>query len=115
MIFICVPTPYENGFDRSYLEDAFSHFKNTVGKIVVIKSTSLPGTADYFQAQYPNLKVLFNPEFLTEKTAAYDAAHPNRNIIGIPSKMAIKFITAERIKPLLMPNGFDSGSLNILA
>lgn len=27
---------------------------------------------------------MHSPEFLVEKTAAYDAAHPNRNIIGIP-------------------------------
>lgn len=86
LIFICVPTPYENGFDRSYLEDAFSHFKNFAEKIVVIKSTSLPGTTDYFQEQYPNLKVLFNPEFLTEKTAVYDFINPDKQLVGYTEK-----------------------------
>lgn len=86
LIFVCVPTPYENGFDRSYLDDAFSHFKNLADKIVVIKSTSLPGTTDYFQAQYPHIKVLFNPEFLTEKTAGYDFLNPDKQLVGYTVK-----------------------------
>jgi UDPglucose 6-dehydrogenase len=81
IIFICVPTPYnEKGFDASMLEDAFSVIKGN--KIVVIKSTVIPGTTERFQAMYPNLKVLFNPEFLTEKTADFDMRRPDRQIIG---------------------------------
>ncbi len=83
VIFICVPTPYEEGFDRSALEDAFSHFKDVPeGKIVVIKSTSIPGTTQYFQEQYPHITVLFNPEFLTEKTAQADFLKPDKQLVG---------------------------------
>ena len=88
VIFICVPTPYlkgpvpskAEGFDLSYIEDAFSKIK--VEKIVVIKSTALPGTTQKFQEKYPNHKILFNPEFLTELTAEQDMTYPDRQIIG---------------------------------
>ncbi|MDD5433190.1 MAG: hypothetical protein PHE77_00810 [Candidatus Pacebacteria bacterium] len=83
VIFICVPTPYlkdGHGFDLSYIEDAFSKIKGE--KIVVIKSTALPGTTQKFQDKYTELKVLFNPEFLTELTAEQDMDYPDRQIIG---------------------------------
>lgn len=83
--FICVPTPHneDTGFDRSALEEVFSHI-GALGqeKIVIIKSTVLPGTTDYFQEKYPHLKILFNPEFLTEQTAEQDFRFPDRQIIG---------------------------------
>ncbi|MDD4990312.1 MAG: hypothetical protein PHW31_03315 [Candidatus Pacebacteria bacterium] len=83
IIFICVPTPYlkdGKGFDLSYIEDAFSKIKGE--KIVVIKSTALPGTTEKMQEKYPQHKVLFNPEFLTELTAEQDMDYPDRQIIG---------------------------------
>jgi UDP-glucose 6-dehydrogenase len=51
---------------------------------VVIKSTIVPGTTVKLQQQYPELFVMHSPEFLRAKTAAQDAAKPERNIIGIP-------------------------------
>lgn len=83
IVFIAVPTPTTpKGFDYSIVEQALS----LVGKnkIAVIKSTLLPGTTEMLQRQFPSSIVLHSPEFLREKTASYDAAHPERNIIGIP-------------------------------
>ncbi len=83
IVFVAVPTPTtEKGFDDSFVRDALAHVGQ--GSIAVIKSTILPGTTEKMQALYPDIVVLHSPEFLVEKTAAYDAAHPNRNIIGIP-------------------------------
>src|SRR3989338_8595440 len=86
--FICVPTPYnEKGFDRSALDEVFSNIGGMgKEKIVVIKSTVLPGTTGYFQNKYPHLKILFNPEFLTEQTAEQDFRFPDRQIIGYTDK-----------------------------
>lgn len=83
LIFVCVPTPYENGFDRSALDDVFEKI-GASGKshIVVIKSTCIPGTSDYFQDAYPHLKVLFNPEFLTQATAEEDFKRPDKQLVG---------------------------------
>ncbi len=85
IVFIAVPTPTTpKGFDDSIIRGAVSLVGK--GKIAVIKSTILPGTTESIQAMYPDRYVFHSPEFLTEKTAAYDAAHPDRNIIGIPQK-----------------------------
>ena len=52
------------------------------GKIVVIKSTVLPGTTQKLQTMFPQHKFLFNPEFLTEVTADQDMNYPDRQIVG---------------------------------
>lgn len=87
VIFICVPTPFNkerNSFDISYLEDAFSKIEGE--KVIVIKSTVLPGTTEYLQQKYPQHKILFNPEFLTEVTADQDMNYPDRQIVGYTKK-----------------------------
>lgn len=82
--FIAVPTPTtESGFDASIVEKVLPLVG--VGKVAVIKSTILPGTTERFQSMFPDRFVFHSPEFLVEATAAYDAAHPNRNIVGIPN------------------------------
>lgn len=84
IVFIAVPTPTtKDGFDCSIVREALALIGK--GKIAVIKSTLLPGTTKKLQAEFPDLFVLHSPEFLQEKTAAYDAANPNRNLIGLPT------------------------------
>ncbi len=83
VIFISVPTPYnekKKGFDLSIVEEVFKNIEG--GKIIIIKSTVLPGTTEYFQRKYPQHKILFNPEFLTEVTADQDMQYPDRQIVG---------------------------------
>ncbi len=83
IVFIAVPTPTrEDGFDASAIRKALPLVG--AGKIAVIKSTILPGTTIQLQKEYPDIVVLNSPEFLREATASFDAAHPQRNIIGIP-------------------------------
>ena len=83
IVFVAVPTPTtKKGFDPSIVRSAMQVVG--CGKIAVIKSTILPGTTERIQAENPDIFVLHSPEFLVESTAAYDAAHPSRNIIGIP-------------------------------
>ncbi len=82
VIFVCVPTPRgENGSAKiNAVADAFDTI--TGNKIVVIKSTVPPGTTEYFQKKYPQHKILFNPEFLTERQAWEDFVKPDRQIVG---------------------------------
>lgn len=82
IIFICVPTPFdkEKGFDLSFVEDACRNISGQ--KIIVIKSTVLPGITEKLQQKYLQHKFLFNPEFLTESTADKDMQYPDRQIIG---------------------------------
>ncbi|MCH7811015.1 MAG: UDP-glucose/GDP-mannose dehydrogenase family protein [Chloroflexi bacterium] len=82
VIFICVPTPYRPGagFDDSALEDAISRLASS--KVVVIKSTVLPGTTEAYQFRYSQHCFLFNPEFLRTATAREDFVQPDRQIVG---------------------------------
>jgi nucleotide sugar dehydrogenase len=83
VVFIAVPTPTtEEGFDDSIVRDALTLVGK--GKIAVIKSTLLPGTTEKLQSEFKEIFVLHSPEFLVEATAAYDAAKPQRNLVGIP-------------------------------
>lgn len=98
--FIAVPTPTTpEGFDSSYVVDALSNIGQ--GNIAVIKSTTKPGLVTELQTQFPGCIILHSPEFLVEKTAAYDAANPNRNIIGIPIDTKMHRDAAELVLSVL--------------
>src|SRR3989338_3067614 len=105
IVFVCVPTPFMKqggGFDLSYMHDAISNLKE--GKIVVIKSTVIPGTTVKLQAQYPQHKFLFNPEFLREASAVEDFKHTDRQIIGTTPQSAAH---AQELMDLLPPAPFS--------
>ncbi|MEI7954126.1 MAG: hypothetical protein WCJ66_03040 [Verrucomicrobiota bacterium] len=83
IVFVAVPTPTTpSGFDSSLVASALENVGP--GCTAVVKSTILPGTTEKLQDLFPDIFVMHSPEFLAEKTAVYDAAHPSRNIIGIP-------------------------------
>ena len=85
IVFIAVPTPTTpEGYDDSIVRAAVE--VTSPGTIVVIKSTIIPGTTESIQKQYPDRIVMHSPEFLRVTTAAHDAAHPDKNIIGIVSE-----------------------------
>lgn len=100
IVFIAVPTPTTpQGFDCSAIRSVLPLVGK--GKIAIIKSTILPGTTEALQQLFLDLFVLHSPEFLVESTAAYDAAHPNRNIIGIPNLNAVYREKAEMVLRIL--------------
>lgn len=85
-VFVCVPTPYTGGrgFDDSYLLSALNAIPGE--KLVVIKSTVLPGTTELMQERFPQHRFMFNPEFLREATALEDFLHPDRQIVGVTAR-----------------------------
>jgi UDPglucose 6-dehydrogenase len=90
VIFVAVPTPFYldgSGFDDSYLRAALQVIPGS-DRMVVLKSTLPPGTTDQLQQDFPNLKLLFNPEFLTESQADEDMRNPNRQILGVTNRSA---------------------------
>lgn len=100
VVFIAVPTPTTpDGFDYSIITSVMSLVGD--GKIAVIKSTLLPGTTRTIQDDNPDKVILFSPEFLCEATAAYDAAHPMFNIVGIPYDSAGHRKAAESVMRML--------------
>lgn len=86
VVFVCVPTPFSprKGFDLSFVEAAIGLLKGN--KIVVIKSSVIPGTIEKLQKKYPQHQFLFNPEFLREASAYEDFIHPDRQIVGFSAK-----------------------------
>jgi len=83
IVFVAVPTPYDEekgGFDLDAVEETLGNLEGE--KIVVIKSTVVPGTTEALQEKFPHHKILFNPEFLTEVTADQDMRFPDRQIVG---------------------------------
>ncbi len=106
IVFVAVPTPTtEEGFQDKYVRSALESIGK--GKIAVIKSTLIPGTTEKMQEAFPDLFVFHSPEFLVEKTAAYDAAHPNRNIIGIPKDDPVYEEKAKEILKVLPKASFE--------
>lgn len=86
VVFVCVPTPRssEGKADISAVASVFKKIKGS--KVIVLKSTVPPGTTEFFQKKYPRHKVLFNPEFLTERQAWEDFIKPDRQIVGFTDK-----------------------------
>jgi len=85
--FICLPTPMgEDGtcdisITEEVLHELGNPFKHKAG-IVVIKSTISPDLITSIFEKYPNLQLVYNPEFLTEKNANEDITNPFIQIFG---------------------------------
>ena len=93
-VFICVPTPmFQDGSqDLSYVESTFE--KATSKPVYILKSTVLPGTTEELSKKYSNIKIIFSPEFLTERTAKLDMLTQSRIILGG------ELILTEKVKSL---------------
>lgn len=72
--FVCVPTPstLDGACDVSRVEDVVGRLARFYRGVVVIKSTVVPGTTERFIELYPDLRLVFCPEFLREKAAYSD-------------------------------------------
>ncbi len=99
-VFVCVPTPmFEDGSqDLSYVESVFK--KATNKPIYIIKSTILPGTTNQLTKKYSGSKIIFSPEFLTERTAKLDMLTQSRIILGgdIDLCQQVKILFNKRFK-----------------
>ncbi len=85
-IFLSVPTPSnEDGtINLDIVDQALSDI-NQVGNrdnVILLRSTMIPGSTLQFQEKYPKLKLVFNPEFLTERSANFDFINQSRFILG---------------------------------
>ena len=85
-IFICLPTPFKKDkIDLSIIDEnlkEITKYTDNTDKIIILKSTIVPGTTRNYSKLYPKTKFCFSPEFLREKNYLYDAVNPDRIIIG---------------------------------
>jgi len=85
-IFVTVPTPTssEGEQDLSYLDNAIGNITRVANsrKVIVIKSTVLPGTTQKYASRYSEHDFVVNPEFLTEANSVKDFEESYRVILG---------------------------------
>lgn len=91
-IWICLPTPMNlqtGEMDLGIIEENISAIHDSVKvekdvnkKIIIIKSTVIPGTTRYLAEKYPKLAFVMNPEFLTARNNRLDFICAARIIIG---------------------------------
>lgn len=74
IIFVCVPTPTNQGVqDIAELITVCLQLSQVgFNGVVAVKSTVLPGTMGLLQKRFTDLRLVHNPEFLSEKTAHAD-------------------------------------------
>lgn len=77
--FVCVPTPMsDNGdIDTTILDSVMDDIRD-VKSLVVIKSTITPAVIDKYKSNH----IVYNPEFLTEKSACEQFVNPDFHIFG---------------------------------
>ena len=76
LVFVCLP---ENCVDPFF---DYNVPENRRHANYVLKSTVPIGTTRRLAKKYGLPNLVHSPEFLTERTAEYDAAHPRVNIVG---------------------------------
>lgn len=84
-VFLCLPTPCENGRYNidSTIEAIKTVLANQVGQtIFILRSTVTPGTTRHLCEMLGINSIVFNPEFLSEKTWKSDTDHPDVVVIG---------------------------------
>ena len=103
-IFLSVPTPSNK--DGSINIDILDSALNDINEVskrdntILIRSTVIPGTTRELQTKYNKLNLLFNPEFLTERSAKFDFINQSRFIIG-SGENSMSMLFAERFTDLI--------------
>jgi len=90
IVFISVPTPSNSDgsinldiLDKCLTEvNQVAEKNNSYQAIYLLRSTIIPGTTRNFQEKFKKLKLVFNPEFLTERSAKFDFISQPRFILG---------------------------------
>ena len=109
-IFVSVPTPAneDGSINIDVLDKALSDINDVSNRdnCILIRSTIVPGTTRKLQQKYSQLNLLFNPEFLTERSANFDFINQHRFIIGSGDSMSSAMASEEFSE--LLKNRFGS-------
>lgn len=77
--FVCVPTPMgsDGKIDASIIQSVVKYLIDNTRGLIVVKSTVTPDIIDSFGDE-----IVYNPEFLTEKSANEDFVNPIMHVFG---------------------------------
>ena len=105
IIFVCVPTPMnkDGSCNIKLVSDVLTNLNLVSKSIVINKSTVIPGTTKIFNKKFKNLKIIFNPEFLTERNSVEDFKNQERIILGGPRPATS---TLKQIYSTVFPNAY---------
>ena len=85
IVFLCLPTPFDDKtmcYDITSIKETCELLKkNNYFGLVVIKSTIEPNTTNTLSKEY-DLKIIHNPEFLTQVTAFEDFHNQKHIVLG---------------------------------
>ena len=83
-VFVAVPTPQlETGeCNTDILEGVMQQLNNSKGLLVIVKSTVPAYKLQSIKEQCVDLRIVYNPEFLTEKNYIEDFRHPDMHVFG---------------------------------
>ena len=86
-IFVSVPTPSnsDGSINLDIVYECFSEMSmlnKRKDNVILLRSTVTPGTTRKLQIGFHNLNIVFNPEFLTERSAKFDFINQSRFILG---------------------------------
>jgi UDPglucose 6-dehydrogenase len=86
-IFVSVPTPSnkDGSINLDIVYECFNEMNelnNRTDNVFLLRSTVTPGTTRRLQIAFHNLNIVFNPEFLTERSAKFDFINQSRFILG---------------------------------
>ena len=86
-IFVSVPTPsnQDGSINLDVVYNVFSEMNrlnHRTDNVFLLRSTVTPGTTRKLQRKFRNLNIVFNPEFLTERSAKLDFINQSRFILG---------------------------------
>ena len=94
LIILALPTNFSEStkfFDTSQLDSVISKIsEKNINYPILIKSTVPQGYTQRLQAQYPDLPIIFSPEFLREGNALEDNLNPSRIIVGNTELLGLK-------------------------
>ena len=94
-VIIATPTNYDietNKFNTSSIEQSLESIQNSKSNpTVIIRSTIPVGYVNKVQKKFPDLEIIFVPEFLREGRALKDSLYPSRIVIGSHSEKGKEF------------------------